>query len=153
MLNLHKHNWENMNIEQIIGGKTADNTRYLQLFLKDYSKEFNITTLNAGCNKCIKDYLRKYKSKFNNMDNNSNYVLHKKREGIQLGFGSSVFVNNDNITDKYAEQLIKRYKKSHESKGEVFELSYLFCKFPKEEIKPVETTQVPKKKRTRKNKK
>lgn len=141
MQNLHKLNWSEMNIEKVISGKTADNTSYLELFLQDYSKEFNNTTLNASCKSCLKDYLRKYKLKFNSMENDSNYVLHEKRQGLPLGFGSSVFVTNSNITDKYALTLIKKYKKAQ---GDKFTMDFLFSKYPAEE---------PKKKRTRKSKK
>jgi len=162
MQNSHKLNWLDMNFEQVISGKTADNTRYLQLFLSDYYREFNNTTLNASCNKCIKDYLRKYKLKFNNMDNNCDYVLHSKRQGLQLEFGSSVFVNNINITNEYALRLIERYKKA---KGDSFEMSFLFDKFPKEvkqkiviesleiDTTPIQQTEQSKKKRTRKTRK
>lgn len=146
--NSHKLNWLDFNIDGIIGGKTSDGVRYLELFLKDYKKEFNNTTLNANCRKCLNDYLRKYKDKYNIMDSKCDYILHKKREGIQLGFGSSVFVNNNNITNEYAKKLVSKFKKVQ---GDSFEMSFLFSKYPKEVIKKVEE---PKKiKRTRKNKK
>ena len=132
MRNLHKLNWSEMNIEKVISGKTADNTSYLELFLQDYSREFNNTTLNASCKSCLKDYLRKYKLKYNKMENNSNYVLHEKRQGIPLGFGSSVFVTNNNITDAYAKKLVKKYKKVQ---GDEFKMSFLFSKYPIQEVK------------------
>ena len=127
-----------MNIEKVIGGKTADNTSYLELFLQDYSREFNNTTLNASCKSCLKDYLRKYKLKYNKMENNSNYVLHEKRQGIPLGFGSSVFVTNSNITDAYANKLVEKYKKVQ---GDEFKMSFLFSKYPAEQIKEVEVIE------------
>ncbi len=134
MQSLHKHNWLDYKIENIIGGKSADGVSLLQLFLKDYAKEFNITTLNASCKKCVNGYLQNYKSKFMKMDSNCKYILHKKREGIQLGFGSNIFVNNNNITEEYAIKLISKFKAI---KGNEFSMDYLFSKYPKEEIKQV----------------
>lgn len=131
-LSLHKLNWLEMNTDGIIGGKAPDGVRYLELFLQDYSREFNNTTLNPSCRKCINDYLNNYKQRFRIMSTDSNYLLHKKRQGIQLEFGSGIFVNNNNITDAYAKKLIKRYKSIQ---GDKFEMSYLFEKFPVEEKK------------------
>lgn len=135
MQSSHKHNWLDYKIESIVGGKSADGASLLELFLKDYAREFNITTLNASCKKCLNNYLQNYKSKFRKMDSNCKYILHKKREGIQLEFGSSVFVNNNNITDEYAKKLIRKFEKA---KGASFCMDYLFSKYPKEEIKEIE---------------
>ena len=52
MLSLH-HKWHEMNVELIIGGKSADNVPFLKLFLIDYKREFSIETVNAACPKCI----------------------------------------------------------------------------------------------------
>lgn len=158
MLSSHKHNWLEYDIENIIGGKSADGVSLLELFLKDYAKEFNATTLNASCKRCLVDYLQKYKSKFLIMDSNSKYILHKKREGLPLGFGSNIRVNNNNITDEYAIKLISIFK---ESLGDSFTMDYLFSKFPKEEVKNIEVVseevvkpiEKKKTKRTRKPKK
>lgn len=144
MLSLHKHNWQDYNIDYIIGAKDSDGVRLLQLFLIDYKKEFHVEKVNPSCRRCLNDYLKEYKSKFKIMDSTCKYVLHKKREGIQLGFGSSIFVNNKNITDSYAKKLIEKFKKA---KGDSFELSYLFSKFPKEDIKVISEEVKPKRKR------
>lgn len=132
MLSLHKHNWLDYKIENIVGGKSADGVSLLELFLKDYAKEFNITTLNASCKKCLNTYLQNYKSKMMIMDSNCKYILHKKREGIQLEFGSNIFVNNNNITEEYANKLISKFKTVL---GDKFSMDYLFSKYPKEEPK------------------
>ena len=118
-------NWLETEVNNIVSGVTADGVKYLELFLKDYTKEFN-TKVNPSCNKCIADYLRKYKEKFQAMENSSNYQLHKKREHLQLEFGSNIRVSNANITNKYAETLIARYLPIH---GEET-LDYLFSKYP-----------------------
>lgn len=48
------------------------------------------------------------------MQNKCKYRLHTKYENIPLEFGSPILVNNNNITDEYAEKLLthkngKRY--------------------------------------------
>lgn len=111
MQNSLKHKWELYNLENIIGGKTTDNIPLLKLFLQDYSKLFHTTTLNVSCQKCLQDYLTNYKNKINKMENpnTSNYRLKQKYNNIPLEFGSNIFVNNNNITDEYAEKLLERY--------------------------------------------
>ena len=68
------------------------------------------------------------------MENKSQYKLHAKREGLQLEFGGSVFVTNENITDKHAEKLIKRFKEINSD----FKMEDLFEVYPKEveKVKP-----------------
>lgn len=41
--------------------------------------------------------------------NTSQYRLKEKYNNIPLEFGSNIFVNNNNITDEYAEKLLERY--------------------------------------------
>jgi hypothetical protein len=136
------HNWNEYSTELIIGGKTADNVPYLKLFLLDYKKEFNIEVVNAACPKCIYQYHKDFIKKTSKMENTSNYQLHKKREGLQLEFGGSIFVTNENITDRYAEKLIKRFKEINPD----FKMEDLFEVYPKETTtKLVEET--PKKQR------
>jgi hypothetical protein len=115
-----------MSTELIIGGKTADGVPYLKLFLQDYKKEFNVETLNAACQKCIYQYHRDFIKQTSTMENTSKYQLHKKREGIQLEFGGSLFITNENITDRYAEKLIKRFKEINPD----FKLEDLFEVYP-----------------------
>ena len=120
------HNWNEYSTELIIGGKTADNVPYLKLFLLDYKKEFNIEVVNAACQKCIYQYHKDFIKKTSKMENTSNYQLHKKREGLQLEFGGSIFVTNENITDRYAEKLIKRFKEINPN----FKMEDLFEVYP-----------------------
>ena len=117
--------WLEMEVNNIVNGVTADGVKYLELFLQDYTKEFN-TKVNPSCNKCVADYLRNYKEKFQAMENSSDYVLHKKREHLQLEFGSNIRVSNANITNEYAEKLTARYLPIHGDET----LDYLFSKYP-----------------------
>lgn len=73
-----------MNVELIIGGKSADNVPFLKLFLIDYKREFSIETVNAACQKCIVAYHREFIKKYSTMENTSNYQLHKKEKGYNL---------------------------------------------------------------------
>ena len=144
------YDWHKMNIDVIVGGVAPDGASYLKSFLLDYKQEFHVEKVNPNCRKCLADYQRKFIKKYSNMENTSKYRLHKKREGLQLEFGSSIFVNNKNITDEYAEKLIARFKKAKED----FKLSDLFDIYPnevvevKEEVKEeTQETQVVKKPR------
>lgn len=99
--------WLDKSIEYVIGGKSSDNVRYLKTFLADYVKEFGGTP-NAGCSKCVKDYLTKYKKKLGSMSKattNCDYTLKSKYEGLQIGLTGRT-VNNRNITNELAEELL-----------------------------------------------
>lgn len=105
-----------MNTNAIISGKTENGVCFLELFFKDYQLVIGERP-NAGCAKCINDYLNKYKLKISQMENpkiESAYKLFPKYENIPLtleGDGYNIYVNNDNITDKMAKILLKRYDK------------------------------------------
>lgn len=123
--------------EEIIGGKTADNLSLLELFLKEYETIFK-TKVNAGCSKCLKNYYNNYKKKI--MKNvNSNYKLKQKYNGIPLEFGSNIFVNNENITDAFAEKLLER-----------FDAEKIFEIYPAEQIEVKDAEEV-KPKKNKKN--
>lgn len=132
------HKWHEMNVETIIGGKTSDNVSLLKLFLIDYKSEFFVETVNAACPKCIVSYHNEFIKKYNKMENKSQYLLHKKREGLQLEFGGSLIITNQNITDRYAEKLIKRFKELNKD----FKLDDLFEIYPTE-IKEAKETKEP----------
>ena len=141
--NSSKYNWEDFRIEDIIGGVAPDGIRFLKLFLIDYTSLFS-EEVNPSCSKCLNNYLQKYKSKKFEMQNTSQYRLKEKYNGIPLGFGSAVLVNNSNLTDDYALELLQR-----------FEAETIFDKFPIVEIQnTVEpTATVTKSKRKRISKK
>lgn len=146
------YDWHKMNIDVIVGGVAPDGASYLKSFLLDYKQEFHVEVVNPNCRKCLRDYQNEFIKKYGNMENTSQYRLHKKREGLQLEFGSSIFVNNKNITDKYAEKLIERYKKLIPD----FSLDYLFDKYPVIEEKEIvieETTIEKVEKKPRKKRK
>ena len=155
MQKLKSMQWHKIDIGTIINGITPDGVPYLKLFLIEYKKEFNVEVVNPSCDRCIKSYHNQYKNRYEMAENTSQYKLHKKREGLQLKFGSAIFVNNTNITDEYAETLIERFKTVFDNKNEEFKLDYLFETYPKEAVKPVktETKTVTKPKRTRKKRK
>lgn len=98
--------FKTITIDSLISGKDNKGNRYLELFLKEYSQMFH-TKVNPGCTKCLTDYLKKYQDKFKAMSNTCKYRLQAKYENIPLEFGSPILVNNGNITDEYAEKLLK----------------------------------------------
>jgi len=100
--------WESLSNDEIINGKNADGVGYLGLFLQDYYKKFKPTEpIFAGCNKCLNDYIYKYKNT-PIMENTSNYKLKPMFEGITL-FGTGLVITNATITDKIAKQLLKEH--------------------------------------------
>jgi hypothetical protein len=64
--------------------------------------------VNPACQKCLSEYLTRYKQHYNAMANTCAYRLHAKYENIPLEFGSAILVNNANITDAYAQKLLDR---------------------------------------------
>jgi hypothetical protein len=126
-------NWCETNIDTIIGGTAPDGVSYKKMFLSDYAKEFKQTNLGT-CTNCIADYLTKWKIRMATNSNNSQYRLKEKYNGIQIAVGSNIFLNNSNITDELAKELIQ-------NRG-----SHFFDKMP-EPI--VNLTDAPKLKRTR----
>lgn len=96
-----------MDTGTVMNGVNSDGVRYLELFLKEYTSVFK-EAVNPGCSKCITTYLNKYKMKKSENKNNSGFRLHAKYENIPLEFGSPILVNNQNITEEYAQQLLNR---------------------------------------------
>jgi hypothetical protein len=138
--------WQNIGLDLTLTGKDSKGERYLKQFLKDYTALTN-EVVNAQCVKCLTRYFNTYINLTTMSESKSQYKLHKKREGLPLAFGSSIFVTNNNITDEYAEALITKYKDITPD----FEPSYLFEKFPVKEIK-IETETVATKPRKRRTK-
>ena len=98
-----------MDTNTIATGVTGDGVKYLQLFLIEYTKLFP-GTVNPSCNKCLNDYVTKYKKAMStdkfHPENYSGYKLKEKYQNIPLEFGSQVLVNNANLTDAFAEILL-----------------------------------------------
>ena len=96
-----------MDIATLTRSVTGGGERYLTLFLREYTALFP-GTVNPSCPKCLAQYLTRYKEHYNAMANTSKYRLHAKYENIPLEFGSPILVNNDNMTDEYAQKLLNR---------------------------------------------
>lgn len=146
---MHKHNWQDYRVENIIGGKSADGVSLLELFIEDFKQLFKVKNPNINCTLCVRQYHKEYVLKLQEMESNCDYVLQKKYIGIPLensGKNSSISVTNKNLTNAYAKILLKRFKDPKK----------IFDKFPKEELKEqTEETKEPKKvaKRVKKTKK
>lgn len=96
-----------MDIGTLTRSVTAEGVRYLQLFLKEYTALFP-GPVNPSCPKCLTEYLANYKKHYNIMENPCKYRLHAKYENIPLEFGSPVLVNNNTITNEYAQKLLQQ---------------------------------------------
>lgn len=72
--------------------------------------------------------------------NKSRYRLKEKYNNIPLEFGSNIFVNSLNLTDEYAEILLKTHKK--EDLFDVYPTEDTPKKTKKSAKKEVETTDV-----------
>lgn len=94
-----------MDIATVTRSVTGSGVRYLELFLKEYTSIFK-ERVNPACPKCLTEYLTRYKNHYKAMANTSHYRLHAKYENIPLEFGSPILVNNSNITNEYAQQLL-----------------------------------------------
>ena len=108
----------------IFEGRDSQGNLFLTQFIRDYKNTFNITQVNVGCLKCLNDYYNKFinhLSKMENKKNKSKFQLKKKYQGIQLKFGSSIFVKDSNMTDEYGYELLNKHP--HGAK--------LFDKYPK----------------------
>lgn len=125
--------FENLDTNAVLRSVTSDGVRYLELFLKEYSRTTGTpeNKLNAGCTNCISEYLKNYKLIRGKMAETKNYRLKTKYNGIALKFGSHIFVTNENINDEYAKILLERFKAE-----DIFEV------YPKEEI-TVQDTENP----------
>lgn len=120
---LKKHNWESYSIEYIISAKDADNVPLLKLFLQDYTKLFS-TQVNAGCFKCLSQYLVNYKQKLYKMENQNTcqYKLKPKYNLLPLEFGSNIYVTNNNINDEKGLILMKRFHALGKTPDVIFEV-------------------------------
>ena len=122
--------FEFLDADAVLSNVTPNGVRYLEIFLNEYEKLTGEKDLNAGCNRCIANYLTTFKTiKFKMKNTNkTKYVLKEKYNNIPLEFGSNIFVSNQNLTDKYAQKLLKVYPKE-----QIFEV-YPIDKTVKEEI-------------------
>ncbi|MDV7399001.1 hypothetical protein RZS08_46765, partial [Arthrospira platensis SPKY1] len=114
----------------IISGQNADGVSFLKLFLIDYSREFSEFNLCASCENKLVNYHAKWCKRFKIMGRKCDYRLKLKYEGIQLEFGSTVFVTNENLTNEIGAKLLKE-------KGE-----HLFDLIPEPKPKKVRNAKV-----------
>ena len=103
--------WLSVDKDTVFNGSDAHGNRYLNQFLADYERIFDLKDLNAGCKNCLNNYYSNLIKHLNmgNTTESKAYQLKEKYNGIPLKFGSPVLVNNGNITKEYAEELIKNH--------------------------------------------
>jgi len=108
--------WLKYKAEEVLTDKDKNGNRLISSFASDYKRVFN----QDVCPSC-KDFKIKFQ-KFikqiqimkNQDKKNSGFVLKKMYQNIPLGFGSSVYVNNDNMTDEYGAELLENHPRGEE---------------------------------------
>jgi len=103
-----KFRWELMERGVIFSGVAEDGIPFLQYFLRDYTEKFK-TAVSAGCRKCLNSYYTNYINSLKMKENKCQYRLKSKYEGIGLPSKKHIRVNNGNITDALAKELLKHH--------------------------------------------
>ncbi len=105
------NNWGKYKAEEVLTETDKNGNRLISAFAKDYKTVFN-QDICPAC-KDFKEKFQKYLKKIQDMSNsnkkNSGFVLKKMYENIPLKFGSAIYVNNQNLTDDYAKELINNH--------------------------------------------
>lgn len=103
--------WSIYNADTVLNGKDKDGNRLVLEFSKDFRERMGYN-LDISCPKCFRNDFDKFLNK-NNMStkNKSSFKLKPMYNGIALGFGSKVFLSDDNITDELAEKFVKEHPK------------------------------------------
>ena len=103
--------WLGLEKVTIFTGKDKDGNRYLTQFIRDYRALSGNTDINIGCNKCLNTYYDNFIKIIKSMSNTKTTKarIKPKYEGIQLKFGSKIFVTNKTLTDEQAVYLLKNH--------------------------------------------
>jgi hypothetical protein len=101
--------WNKYQASEVRTGMDSNGNRLVSSFAKDYNSIFNFE-LCPNC-KGFEEKFKKFlkKTKIMAEKKASQYVLKKMYSNIPLEFGSSVFVNNENMTDAYGLKLLKNH--------------------------------------------
>lgn len=103
--------WNNYQSHQVKNDVDASGNRLISAFAKDYKSVFGLD-ICPNCNDFqikFQNFLKQIDIMSKSKSKNSGYVLKKKYQNIPLGFGSPIYVNNDNMTDEYAQRLLKNH--------------------------------------------
>jgi hypothetical protein len=102
--------WKKYKAVEVLNEKDENGNRLLSEFARDYKSLFN-SEICPNCNDFSLKFQKFIKTiqEMKNKNQNSGYVLKKMYENIPLEFGSSIYVNNANLTDEYAETLLKKH--------------------------------------------
>lgn len=101
--------WLKYTAVEVKTGTDENGNRLLSQFAADYKSVFN-NDICPNCKSFNTNY-QKFLTHTKTMEkvNNSGYVLKKKYENIPLKFGSSIYLNNQNLTDKHAKTLLENH--------------------------------------------
>ena len=103
--------WSKYQAAEVRTGTDQNGNRLLVSFARDYKEVFGVDICPNcnGFNQKFINFLNKTKPM--SEKKKSGYVLKKTYQNIPLEFGSSVFVNNENMTDEYGAKLLKSHPK------------------------------------------
>tara|TARA_R110002167_G_scaffold81296_3_gene222682 strand:+ start:29 stop:433 length:405 start_codon:yes stop_codon:yes gene_type:complete len=129
-------NWNKYSPDTILTGRNKEGVRLIIEFGKDFKNKMGYD-LDIGCIKCFRNDFQKFLNRGTMAERKSAYKLKPMYNGLSLGFGSKVYISDQNITDELAERFVKEHPKG---------LS-LFSEYPKQEEPKADK---PKQKRSRK---
>ncbi len=101
--------WTKYKAEEVRSGSDQNGSRLFPQFAQDYHKVFQTDV----CPNC-KDFPVKFQNfliKIKMSQEESNFKLKEKYDGLPLEFGSQVYVTNANITNENALKLLKNHPK------------------------------------------
>lgn len=101
--------WDKYQAVEVRTGTDQDGNRLIISFARDYKEVFG-SDICPNCNgfdRKFNNFLNK--TKLMTEKKKSRYVLKKMYQNIPLEFGSSLFLNNENMTDEYGAKLLKNH--------------------------------------------
>ena len=103
--------WSKYQAAEVRTGTDQDGNRLIVSFAGDYKAVFGADVC-PNCNGFDQKFINFLNAtKVMSEKKKSGYVLKKMYQNIPLEFGSSIFVNNENITDEYGSELLKNHPK------------------------------------------
>lgn len=109
--------WDKIAKVTVFEGIDENGNRYLPQFIADYRKiHTGSEPIIIGCERCLENYYRKYiqyLKTINKMKNTSTTTAKLKLmyQGVKLKFGAKKHINNANMTQAEAEELLAKHPK------------------------------------------
>lgn len=110
-------NWDQIAKVTVFEGKDENGNRYLPQFIADYRKiHTGSEPINIGCERCLENYFTKYLNYLKTIkkmkpETKTTAKLKLMYQGIKLKFGDKKHINNLNMTQAEAEELLAKHPK------------------------------------------